>query len=112
MVDIVKCTMEVLDLQQKRSNSVRNRKWDSFHSFMEVTKRRLKKTGSSISPARPRAHFAPASPPPRMRARRGSLVENTSNSDLGSRVLKGGSRRRASLDIGPLTPNSDFALTA
>jgi hypothetical protein len=108
MLDIVECTMEVLDLQQKRSDSVRNRKWDGFHSFMEVTKRRLKKTGSlgytSIIPARPRAPAAPASSPlpayassplpPRMRDRRRSLVENTStsssssDSDLGSKILQ------------------------
>lgn len=118
MIDIVKCTMEVLDLQQKRSDSVRNRKWDGFHSFMEVTKRRLKKTGSlgytSTNLARPKAPASSPPPPNRIRARRGSLPENTSNSDLGSKVLQreGGTRRRPSLDLVPLIPNANWALTA
>jgi hypothetical protein len=127
MLDIVKCTMKVLDLKQKRSESVRNRKWDGFHSFMEVTKRRLKKTGSlgytSMTPARPRAPAAPVSSP-RTTARRGSLFGNTPNLDLGSKVLQrdsggallrkkqGGSRRRFSLDLGHSSPNADWALTA
>ena len=47
MKDIVECTLEMLEIKQRRSESVRNRKWDGFNSFMEVTKRAVKRKKSS-----------------------------------------------------------------
>lgn len=115
MLEIVECTMEVLDAQQKRSDSIRNRKWDGLHNFLEVTKRRLKKTGtlgygkSTSTLAAPAAPAAPSNSPraPRMRTRRGSLVVASTNLPKDEAP-----RRRTSLDLGPLQPNADWALTA
>ena len=43
MRDIVECTLEVLEIKEKRSDSVRSRKWDGFNNFVEVTKRAMMK---------------------------------------------------------------------
>eukprot|EP00980_Cylindrotheca_fusiformis_P031279 scaffold26115_cov132-Cylindrotheca_fusiformis.AAC.6 len=146
MLEIVECTLQVLDAQHKRTESVRNRKWDGFHSFLEVTKRRLKKTstlgysgGSSssskatmlprIAPAVPVSSPAISSSSRKRSNRRGSLLgtssddmrptrrssmeeEESSSTSLFPNKNVGPPRRRASLDLGPMKPNADWALTA
>jgi hypothetical protein len=70
MIDIVECTMEVLDVQERRADSVRNRKWDGFHKLVEITKRKFKKPSrrrgsiqETVSIYSSQSHGASISPP-------------------------------------------------
>jgi len=96
MVEIVERTMEVLEAQRNRSDSIKNRKWDGFSHFLEITRRKFKKSSSGRSSLKVAASNAkseqPGSSPspmeatsetesaaPRRMFRRGSLSDSFSS---------------------------------
>jgi len=139
MRDIVECTLEVLDIKEKRSDSVRSRKWDGFNSFVEVTKRAMMKKRKSSSrkllqlslqappPAAPssrqRRSEMPTPPTMRRPSRRRSLeltpnlnknnnVNSSSPQQDVFKVRNKAPRRRSTLMVDDTMMNRTFAMSA
>lgn len=122
MVDIVECTMEVLAIQRRRADSIRNRKWDGLNKFLELTKRKFTKRPSpprrrssivgtlsvpqsssttTTTAKRTSISSPPVRKPPRRRGSlTGTFVSTPSSADkvrpqdLGERVLENQGRKR------------------
>mmetsp|Transcript_1638 Transcript_1638/g.3467 ORF Transcript_1638/g.3467 Transcript_1638/m.3467 type:complete len:151 (-) Transcript_1638:1611-2063(-) len=133
MTEIVQCTLEVLEIQERRSDSVRNRKWDGLNNFMEVTKRAMKRKKSSRRlqreqqlvlgpPARPRSNDDMPLTTPRMRRpnRRRSLelTSTTATSEQQDqpnemqKIRTKAPRRRSTLMVDESMMNRTWAMSA
>ncbi|KAL3926218.1 MAG: hypothetical protein SGBAC_013562 [Bacillariaceae sp.] len=111
MKDIVECTLEVLELKEGRSDSIRNRKWDGFNSFVEGTKRAVKRKTSSrklhqplvLQPPPPRRTDMPTPIMRRPRRRRSLEVTSTDISEQAEpivlKIREKAPRRRSTLMV-------------
>ena len=124
MRDIVECTLEVLQIKEGRSESVRNRKWDGLNNFMEVTKRAMKRKKSQRKfnqqltlEAPPSSSFM-ATPPTRRPSRRRSLEMAPSSSQeqqmepIVEKIRGKAPRRRSTLMVDESMMNPTWATSA